>query len=354
MRRAQKTKREKGNPFRKPAIAAIVAVLFIALMGQGCSRNDEVYRIAVFIPGVTEGSPTYKMLADGVKRAAGEVEKAEASIIEGGFNQGEWLEKVKALTASGEWDLIVTSNPALPEICNTISREFPRQKFLILDGHLEGNESIHTFRYNQMEQGFLAGAFAGLVTTSAMDGANEELKAGMVVGQEYPDMNQAIRPGFEQGLKSVAPGAENGFRVVGNWYDAAKAAELAGDLYDKGADIILTIAGGANQGVISAAAERGKYVIWFDTEGYEIAPGTVIGSTAIAQEKIAYEKTARAIQGEIPWGTAEVGTVADGWITFADDNPLYTDYVPEEIRTKMHSILASLEQGKPHLTMPGN
>lgn len=320
----------------------ILTVLALSLFIFGCAEKDESFRIAVFIPGVTEGSPTYKMLADGVNRAAAETEGAEASIIEGGFNQGEWLEKVKALTASGEWDLIVTSNPALPEICNTISEEFPDQKFLILDGFLEGNPSIHTFRYNQMEQGYLAGAFAALVTSSDMKGANEAHKVGMVVGQEYPDMNQAIRPGFERGLKALVPDGENSFRVVGNWYDAAKAAELAGDLYDKGVDIILTIAGGANQGVVSAALERGRYVIWFDSEGYEIAPGTVIGSTAIAQERAAYEKTLQAIKGETPWGSAEMASVKDSWITFAEENPLYIKHVPEEVRRKMHTILEEL------------
>jgi riboflavin transport system substrate-binding protein len=336
--------------------AALISMFLILLFSAaffltGCSQDEEGYAIAVFIPGVTEGSPTYKMLADGVLEAAATDEGARASVIEGGFNQGEWLEKVKALAASGEWDLIVTSNPALPQICDAVSKEFPAQKFLILDGHLEGNSSIYTLRYHQMEQGYLAGTMAGLVTASEMKGASPALSVGMVVGQEFPDMNQAIRPGFERGVETTAPGAETAFRVVGNWFDAAKASELAGDLYDSGADVILTIAGGANQGVISAARERGRYVIWFDTNGYDIAPGIVIGSTAIHQQKAAYEKTLLAIEGKLPFGTAEAATVAGGWISFVEDDPLYLEHVPEAIRQKQGTILENLRQGKPKLPL---
>jgi simple sugar transport system substrate-binding protein len=321
----------------------LLPALLLTLLFTGCAKEDEAYSIAVFIPGVTEGSPTYKMLADGVLKAVSEREGAEVSVIEGGFNQGQWLEKVKALAASGDWELIVTSNPALPQICETVSEEFPDQKFLILDGFLEGNEAIYTFRYNQKEQGYLAGTFAGLVTASAMAGANKALSVGMIVGQEYPDMTQAIRPGFEEGVAAAAPGAEVSFRVVGNWFDAAKASELAADLYDGGADIILTIAGGANQGVVSAAGERGTYVVWFDTNGYSVAPGTVIGSTAISQFKAAYEKTLMAVDGTLPFGSAELAGAGDGWITFVEDDPLYLEHVPESIREQQHRFLEKLK-----------
>ncbi|HEB09960.1 MAG TPA: BMP family ABC transporter substrate-binding protein, partial [Spirochaetales bacterium] len=35
------------------------------------------------------------------------------------------------------------------------------------------------------------------------------------------------------------------FRVIGNWYDANKAADLANSMIDSGVDVIATIAGGA-------------------------------------------------------------------------------------------------------------
>jgi len=310
------------------------------------------YEIAVFIPGALAGSPTYQMLADGVEKAAQEYEAASVKIVEGGFNQAEWQDKVTQLAATGTYELIVSSNPALPEISRRVSSSFPDQKFLLFDGYLEGEENIYTFRYNQFEQAFLAGHMAGLVTSSSMEGANSDLKIGLLAGQEYPDMNQAILPGLEKGAQWVDEGIEVDFRVLGNWYDATKAAEMADSMIKSGVDIILTIAGGANQGVLKSSKEHGSYVLWFDTSGYEKAPGTVIGSTALRQEKAAYEKTKQAIEGNLQFGQAEVVGVEEGWITFLKDDPHFTSNVPESIQKQQADILKKMQNGEIGFEMP--
>ncbi len=166
------------------------------------------------------------MLAEGAEMAAQEA-GAELNIVEGGFNQGEWENKITAIASTASYDVIVTSNPAMPEICSRVSEVFPDQKFIVLDGYLEGNKNIYTFLYNSFEQAYLIGSFGALVTKSDMDGANKDLKAGLIAGQEYPMMNNVIKPGFVSGLKSVDPEISLDFRIVGNWYDASKGAELA-------------------------------------------------------------------------------------------------------------------------------
>ena len=345
-----------------PKAAAWAAVLLLLLSGLGCSgenkeaqsesdreaaRAEEEYDIAVFIPGAVAGSPLYQKLADGVTRATEEYPQSTVKVIEGGFNQGEWLDKVTELAASKEYELIVSSNPALPEICAKVSERVPEQKFLLFDGYLEGNDQIFTFRYNQREQAYLAGHMAGLITTaSSIPEANEELKIGLVAGQEYPDMNDAIRPGYLEGARKVNNGIELDFRVVGNWYDATKAQELAKEMISGGVDVILPIAGGANQGVLKAAKDNSTYVLWYDSNGYEKAPGTVLGSTAILQEKAAYEKTKEAIEGKIPFGEARIVGVEEGWIRFLSEDPLYREHVPEELRERQAEIVEKLQSGE--------
>ncbi len=310
------------------------------------------YDVAVFIPGVLAGSPTYQMLADGVKKAVQEYETATVKVVEGGFNQADWQNKVTELAATGKYELIVSSNPALPEISRRVSESFPRQRFLLLDGYLEGVENIYTFRYNQFEQAFLSGHMAGLVTTSSMEGANDDLKVGLIAGQEYPDMNQAILPGFEEGAQWVNEEISVDFRVIGNWYDATKAAEMASSMIKSGVDVILTIAGGANQGVLKTAKDNGTYVLWFDTNGYEKAPGVVIGSTALQQEKAAYQKTKLAIEGKLDFGSAEVVGVENGWVTFLNADPLFTAHVPEELQTRQAEVLNKMESSQISFEMP--
>ena len=345
----------------KSVFYSILIIILIAFTLSGCTKEkskttevSDTYSVAVFVPGVIAGSPTYEMMANGAQKAIDEADNGSIKIIEGGYNQGEWLEKITVLASSKEYDLIVSTNPAMPAICDEVSKQFPDQKFFLLDGFLEGNKSIYTFRYNQMEQGFLSGYFAGLVTSSKMDGANSDLKIGLIAGQEYPDMMQAILPGFSTGAEYANSSITVDFRVVGNWYDAEKARSLAVSMYNSGVDIILTIAGGANQGVITAGRNMGKYVLMYDVSSYDDAPGVIIGSTVIKQERAAYEKIKLAITGRMEFGTAEIATVKGGWVTFDNKHPLYLKNIPQEIQKRESAIINQIASGDITLKMPVN
>ena len=77
-------------------------------------------------------------------------------------------------------------------------------------------------------------------------------------------------------------------------------------MYDSGVDVILAIAGGASQGIISTAREKGKYVLWFDNNGYSLAEGTVIGCSAMRQDRAAYETVKKALNGTLEYGKAVI------------------------------------------------
>jgi simple sugar transport system substrate-binding protein len=326
-------------------VLALSVVLPLAAFAQA-------YKIGIFVPGVVAGSPLYEQMVAGAERAVKEFPNASLKVVEAGFNQGEWQEKMTSLAATGEYNVIVTSNPAMPFITSEVAKLFPRQKFLHLDAYFPGNSQIYSLLYNQVEQAYFMGYLGGLVTTSRMAGANPELKAGMVVAQEYPALTKMMRPGYEQGLKAVNPGITVDYRVIGNWYDANKAADLTNSMIDAGVDVILSIAGGANQGVIKAAKERGKYVLYFDSNEYKIAPGTIVGCAVLNQEKAAYERVKAAIQGRLAWGQADIVHARDGYVDFADADPLYTGNVPEVVRKKMAELVKKIRSGQINLQVP--
>jgi basic membrane lipoprotein Med (substrate-binding protein (PBP1-ABC) superfamily) len=312
----------------------------------------QAYKIAIFVPGVVAGSPLYEQMVSGTEKAIKEFPNASMKVIEAGFNQGEWQEKMTSLAATGEYNVIVTSNPAMPFITSEVAKAFPKQKFLHLDAYFPGNPQIYSLLYNQVEQAYFNGYLGGLVTTSSMPGANPELKAGMIVAQEYPALTKMMKPGYEQGLHAVNPEITLDYRVIGNWYDANKAADLANSMIDAGVDVILSICGGANQGVIKAAKEKGKYVLYFDSNEYKIAPGTIVGCAVLNQEKAAYERVKAAIQGKLPWGKAEIVSAKDGYVDFADADPLYINNVPEAVRRKMAVVVKKIRSGQLVLPVP--
>jgi len=306
----------------------------------------------VYVPGVTAGSPLYEQMVAGAQKAAAEMPNVTVKVIEAGFNQGEWAEKMTALAATGEYELIVTSNPAMPFICADVAKSFPGQKWLNVDAYLAGNPQIATMLYNQVEQAYFAGYLGGLVTKSRMSGATPDLKLGMIVAQQYPALDKMMRPGYEQGAKAVDPGISVDFRVIGNWYDANKAADLANSMFDSGVDVVLSIAGGAGQGIIKAAKERGKYVLYFDSNEYKIAPGTIIGCAVLNQERAVYERVKLAVAGKLVFGQPEIVNARDGYVDFADNDPLYTQAVPEDVRAKMAEVVKKIRTGQLVLEVP--
>ena len=363
-------------------VKLLALIILAALFSPGCKNREtekpprpelsaeasEKVSIAVFIPGVMAGSAIYEMLALGTQKAAEDFAMANftkanlaknpgavpsVTVIEGGFNQAEWEGQVTTLAASGSYHLIVSSNPSLPDIVSGVSAKFPSQKFLLLDGELAGNPNVYTLRYNQREQAYMAGYIAALAAEEAAPeggvsgtGPGVEKKLGLVAAQEYPVMNSIILPGFIEGARAVDPAFNVDFRVVGNWFDAARAAELAAAMIRGGVRVLLPIAGGAGHGVVQAASETGAKIVWFDINGYAIRPGTVIGSAILRQDKAAYEKTKLFLEGRLPFGTAEIAGVADGFVDFVEDDPLYISSVSQAIREKQAALIARLRSGE--------
>ena len=310
--------------------------------------REQTITIGVFIPGITSGSPIYEMLARGVLSAAEKhnsdtgTEQATVTVIEGGYNQAEWENKLTAMAASGAYNLIVSSNPSLPDIVSGISEKFPHQYFMLLDGQMSGNAHVYALRYNQREQAYMSGYIAALETE-----ANGGVKRiGLIAAQEYPVMNNIILPGYLEGARAVNPLYTVDFRIVGNWYDAAKAAELTSEMIRSGIQVLLCIAGGANEGVVNTASQLDAKVVWFDTNGYNIRPGTVIGSSVLYQDLAAYYQVLRYLSGTLPFGTTEIMGVNDGYVDFVEIDPLYINAVPEEIRKKQAEMITRIRSGE--------
>ena len=308
--------------------------------------------LAIYVPGVAAGSPLYEQMVSGAQKAAAEFPNLTVKVVEGGFNQAEWPEKVTSLAATGTYDYILTSNPSMPAICADVGKSFPKQKFIVMDGYLAGNTQFYTLMYNQVEQGYFAGYLAGLITRSTMKGATPDLKVGAIVAQEYPALTKEMIPGYQQGFQAVDPKITLDYRIVGNWYDANKGADLANSMMDAGVDVILAIAGGAGQGIIKAAQQRGRYVVYFDSNQYKIAPGTIVGCATLDQERAVYEALKKALQGTLAFGTADVVDAKSGYVDFADKDPLYINNVPADVRARMADLMKKFRGGAMKLPVP--
>ena len=319
---------------------------FSTFILAGCSSKETSHApsVAVFVPGIMADSPTYAHLAQGVQEGIDEYNKDKADeskakvyIMEAGTNQAEWATKLTSLAAAECYDVIISSNPSIPEIADTLTQQFPNQKFVLLDGALTGNDHIACLSYNQKEQTYLAGYIAGLVSTSH--------KVGLISAQDYPVMNNILYPYYKRGAEDAYEGTTCEYRVVGNWYDASKGAEIADSMSKTGIDVILPICGGASQGVIASAKENNIHLAYIDDNSFAKAPGLVICSIYTAQVNAAREAVLDYLNGNTQWGTTRTVGLQEGYIGYVDDDPLYISTVSQEVRDKMQTLLKGLLDG---------
>ena len=321
----------------------LFALIAAAAIFTGCSKKSEKKSIAVFVPGIMQDSPIYANLAKGAIEAVEnfnsdktDSEKAEIFVMEAGTNQAEWGPKIISLCATGKYDVIISSNPSLPDLVKPVCSQFPKQKFILLDAEMSGNEQVFTVGYEQTEEAYLTGYIASLMSKNH--------NVALISAQDYPAMNNVLYPNFEKGAKDAYSETMCNYRVVGNWYDASKGMEISDSLIKSGVDVILPICGGASQGVIASAVNNGTYIAWFDSNGFSKAPGTVISSAMVLQDKMTYGVTTRYLENAVEWGKAEKAGIKDGYIEFIEDDPLYISTVPEEIRVKMSALVKELQK----------
>jgi simple sugar transport system substrate-binding protein len=334
----------------------LVFLLLTVFFFSSCAGKKEAppssLSVLVYITGVTAGSPTYEMLAAGAEHFAAVHDNVRVKIYEAGFNQAEWEEQLTSLVAGGEYDLVLGSNPSLPEICASVGEKFPQQKFIITDAEYAGNPQISTWLYNQYEQSFFLGYLAGLITSSGMEHANADRRIGFIAAQEYPLLNKHILPGFLEGARRVDPDIMMDFRVIGNWFDANKAADLTSSMIDAGVDVFASIAGGAAQGLIRTAGEKGAYAVFHNTNEYGLAPGVIVGCGLMEQNKLVEEILAEVLAGNIQYGVSHTVGVREGYLDFIADDPGYYEYLPADIQEQFKRLMDDIRAGRIQYTIP--
>jgi simple sugar transport system substrate-binding protein len=343
---------KRGKNLSVVLLALALAGPVFAVGTKETAKAPDTFSVLVYITGIVAGSPTYELLVSGAESFAAAHSGVALKIYEAGFNQAEWEEQLTSLVAGGEYDLVLGSNPSLPEICANVGKRFPNQKFVITDAEYSGNPQICTYLFNQYEQSFFLGYLAGLITTSGMTHANAAKRVGFIAAQEYPLLNKHIIPGFFDGAKRADPDITSDIRIIGNWYDANKAADLAASMINSGVDVFASIAGGAAQGIIASAERQGAYMVFHNTNEYAAAPGVIVGCGFMEQEKLVNEILGDALAGKIRYGTSRTVGVKEGYIRFIAGDPGFTSYVPDEIQVKLIAFIDDMTAGRVQYTVP--
>ena len=282
-------------------------------------------RVTMIYPDDCVGDEGYcDTLHLGVKRAEAELQVHLYEVI--GQRSDPVLIEMVFREAAQNSDLVLTAGFQMGEPLSRVAADFPDVKFAIVDVALD-IPNVASLNYKANEGSFLVGAIAGLKSESG--------KIGYIGGVDVPLLRE-FEAGYVAGVHAVNPDAvvpivyisedTSGFNLPD------KAKEIALTQYESGVDVIYTVAGGSGLGVLEAAQSQGKYVIWVDSNGNHLAPGTVLTSMVKQIENSVYGVINEAINGTFMGGLRYQG-LADGGVDYALDEHNRSELSDEIIAT---------------------
>ena len=190
-----------------------------------------------------------------------------------------------------------------------VAADFPEQKYLFVDGAVEGLDNVTSVTYRDNEKAYLLGTIAAMTT--------ETDKIGIVLGMDIPSL-VVFSSGFMAGAYAANPDVEVEVKAVGSFSDTTTAKELALALHDDGADIVYAAAGGSGLGVFNAAEEAGFLAIGSDTNQCPLNPDVIMLSGIRLCNVTISNGIGAAIDGTLEAGWRTEG-LAENALTYATE-----------------------------------
>jgi basic membrane protein A len=305
----------------------------------------EPLKVVLFVNGVLGDKSFFDSAQRGVDRAVAEL-GVTAKTIEAGIDQTQWEPALVDAAANEDFDVMIVGTFQMIEFLEKIAPQYPDKKFFLFDApvNYEGEacapnkcENVYSILYKQNEGSYLAGVYAGAMTTQEMEGMNPEPIIGSVGGQEIPVILDFM-VGYEQGARDTNPDIQVIRQFAGGWNDPAKGKELAKAQYSQGADIVFQIAGGTGQGVFEAAQEDGKYAIGVDSDQALIIADAdptqaehILTSMMKNVDNSLFRGLQMHLEGSTPYGTAESLGIVEGGVGLAR-NEYYEKHTPDAVK----------------------
>ncbi len=294
-------------------------------------------RVTMIYPDDCIGDSGYcDTLHFGVKRAEAKLQIHLNEVI--GQRSDPVLIEILFREAAQNSDLIITAGVQMGEPLSRVAPDFPDVKFAIVDVALD-LPNVASLNYKANEGSFLVGAIAGLKSKSG--------KVGYIGGVDVPLLRE-FEAGYVAGVHAVNPDAVVSIEHISldtsGFNQPDKAKEIALAQYESGVDVIYNVAGGSGLGILEAAQEQGKYVIWVDSNGNHLAPGTVLTSMVKQIESSVYGVISETIDGTFMGGVRYQG-LADGGVDYALDEHNRSE-LSDEIIATVESLRAKIISGE--------
>ena len=240
-------------------------------------------------------------------------------------------EALRELARSGA-RLVVAHGGQNNEAARSVAAEFPATLFVVTQGNV-GGANLASYEVLQEDSSWLAGAAAGLLTTTGVVGHMSGIRV-------VPGLKG--RAAFADGLKTTNPQARLLTNFSGTQDDTMVAKRIALAMIDQRADILYTMLNAGRNGAIEACRERGAKQIGNVRDWVAAMPDVFIGS-AVADSGMAFFNAVR----DVADGSFKPGTVVRIGIAQPDAVRLTLGAaVPAAVRARIDAYAADIAAGR--------
>jgi basic membrane lipoprotein Med (substrate-binding protein (PBP1-ABC) superfamily) len=246
-----------------------VAVTGCAKGGEQPPAAEKPFRVALLTPGPVTDQSWNGGAFNGLNRIRDSLQ-AQVSHIQT-KTPAEFEENFRQYGAQ-QYDLVFGHGFEFQDAAKRVAPDFPKTVYVTTSGTTTGaNLAGMSFAFE--EASYQAGILAGAMTKSGIIGA--------IGGTELPPVKASFGA-FEAGVHAVNPKAKLLVSYIGNWDDVSAGKEQALAQMARGADIIFQNADAAGLGILQAAKETKKALVFgSNSDQNGIAPEVTIGSVVI-------------------------------------------------------------------------
>lgn len=318
------------------AMAGIMTASFLTGCGSNTeSKADGADKITVAMVSDVAGinDQSYNQSAwEGLERAKKEL-GIEIKYLES-KQDSDYATNVETL-ADEEVDLIIGVGSKLADTIKEAAKNYPDQKFAIIDEtYDEIPSNVKSVLFESEQASYLVGLIAGKMS--------ETKNVGFIGGLDIPVIN-TFKYGYMAGVKAADANCEIQAQYANSFNDQAKGKAITNQMISKGADVVFTAAGDVGTGSMEAIKEANKYGIGVDRDQSDLAPQNILTSAIKRVDVGMYETVKELVEGKFQGGTSTTYGLEQNGIGIADTT---SNLVPQDVLDFVNEKIEELKAGK--------
>lgn len=322
----------------------LTAVLLGALMLTGCPANSgggtdqpepAPLKVALLLPGSRDdggwnAAGYYGLLAveNNFPAEVSFQEQVDASRMEEAFRR----------YADEGYDIIFGHGAEFGEPALQVAPGYPDTRFVICGTELSGEPNVSSLQISYLQQGFLQGAAAAVITRSGLVAA--------VGGAQIPPVSENYQ-GFLAGIRYISETDSAAVRtkqvIAETWEDTGRVRDITLELLEEGYDVIMADANGASQGVHKAVDEWSGYGFSTGSQAEQFDMGNHVMLCATSSMSRAYVRMVEHHLEGAGAGSYVLG-VPEGVVSLRL-NPELEEQLTQEQRSRILAVAEAVQNG---------